>query len=75
MARGLQLVQATFSIRQPDANGTLAEKNDGQNGRLRPQIQPQGLRAKLEGTWGSGQRHHTRTETENGRVNSIDARR
>jgi hypothetical protein len=54
MAGGLQLVQATFSIRQPDANGILAEKDDGQNGRLRPQIQPQGLRPEMEGTWGSG---------------------
>lgn len=61
-------MQATFSIRQPDANGILAEKNDRQNGRLRPQIQPQGLRAKLEGTWGSGLqilierwRHHDNT--------------
>ena len=31
-------MQATFSDRQPGTNGILAEKHDGQNGRLMPQI-------------------------------------
>ena len=55
MAGGLQLAQTTFSIGQPDTDGIFAEKGDGQDGGLTPKIQPQGLRAKLEGTWGSGQ--------------------
>jgi hypothetical protein len=55
MAGGLQLAQTTFSIGQPDTNGIFAEKGNGQEGGLRPQIQPQGLRPEMEGTWGSGQ--------------------
>jgi len=55
MAGRLQLAQTTFSIGQPDTDGILAQKGNGQDGGVTPKIQPQGLRAKLEGTSGSGQ--------------------
>ena len=55
MAGGLQLAQTTLSIGQPDTDGILAEKDHGQDGRLRSKIYIQGLRAKLEEAWGSGQ--------------------
>jgi hypothetical protein len=38
MAGGLQLVQTAFSIGKPDADGILAEKSVGQDGRLRSKI-------------------------------------
>ncbi len=38
MAGGLQLAQTTLSIGQPDIDGILAEKDHGQDGRLRLKI-------------------------------------
>jgi hypothetical protein len=54
MARGLQLVQVTFSLGQPDPNEILGENSFGKDGSLKPKILRQGPRAKLEETWGSG---------------------
>ena len=55
MVGELQLAQTTFSSEKSDANGIFREKDHGQDGRLSSKIYPQGLRTKLEGTWGAGQ--------------------
>jgi hypothetical protein len=38
MAGGRQLAQATFSFGEPDADGILTKKDDGQDGRLKSKI-------------------------------------
>lgn len=40
MEGGLQLAQITFSFGEPDPDGIFAEKDHGQDGRLRSEVLP-----------------------------------